>query len=270
MTYHFAPRGAFAIILPSTNAAVEAEYGQLLVPGVSFHPGRILIRNPDKLDSDEAFEQFMVDLRLEIGNAVTSVMTVKPDYMIMGMSSETFWGGKTGAEKFEAWMKELNGGLDVATGAAACKAALDVYGANSIGIVTPYQAVGDVQVVQYMTEMGYDVKAIHGLRCPTALSIAQVQPETLKDAFRKVNSADAAALIQVGTNLYCGQVAAEMEKELGKPVIAINVATMFVYLVPHALVRATNSSQMARIPQARHSRPDPRLGQPHGGTLELE
>lgn len=84
--YHFSPRGAFGLILPSTNVAVEAEIQQLIVPGVSFHSGRIWIANPDKLDSDEAFEQFMVDLRREIGNAVKNVMTAKPDYLVYGIS----------------------------------------------------------------------------------------------------------------------------------------------------------------------------------------
>lgn len=37
----------------------------------------------------------------------------------MGMSSETFWGGKEGAAKFEALMKNLSGGLDITTGAQA-------------------------------------------------------------------------------------------------------------------------------------------------------
>lgn len=89
MRYHFSPRGAFAVILPSTNSAVEAEFGQLIVPGASLHYGRILIKNPDKLNSDEAFEQFMVDLREEIDKAVSNIMTVQPDFVVMGMSSET-------------------------------------------------------------------------------------------------------------------------------------------------------------------------------------
>jgi maleate isomerase len=78
--YHFSPRGSFAVILPSTNVAVEAEYGQMLVPGISWHSGRILIRDP-VLDSDAKFDQFMVDLRKEIGNAVENVMTAQPDFM---------------------------------------------------------------------------------------------------------------------------------------------------------------------------------------------
>lgn len=78
--YHFSPRGSFAVMLPSTNVAVEAEYGQMLVPGVSWHSGRILIRDP-VLDSDAKFDQFMVDLRKEIGSAVENVMTAVPDFM---------------------------------------------------------------------------------------------------------------------------------------------------------------------------------------------
>lgn len=68
---------------------------------------------------------------------------------------------------------------------------------------------------------------IHGLRCETATSIAEVDPETIKEAFRKVNAPDVDALLQAGTNLPAARVAAEMEKELGKPVIAINTATVW-------------------------------------------
>ncbi|ORX95919.1 Asp/Glu/hydantoin racemase [Clohesyomyces aquaticus] len=225
-SYHFSPRGAFAIILPSTNVAVEAEYAQMMVPGISWHSGRIMIHNPN-LGSDEAFDQFMVDLRKEIRAAVANVMTAEPDFMVMGMSSETFWGGIEGATKFEALMKEHSGGLDITTGAQACNAALEKLGAKRIGVITPYQTVGDEQVRAYLTECGYSVAGVHGLKCLTAKSIADVEPETLKEAFRKVDGPDVEALVQAGTNLFCAKVAAEMEKELGKPVIAINTATVW-------------------------------------------
>ena len=227
MPYHFSPRGSFAVIIPSSNVAVEAEYSKLLVPNVSLHYGRILIRNPDKLGNDADFNQFIDDLRKEIGAAITSVMQIAPQHMIMGMSLETFWGGKEGAAEFEAWIAELNGGLDLATGAAACKAALEAFGARKIGIVTPYQPVGDEQVRKYFGDEGFDVKALLGIRCSSAVAIAQVQPERLKASLREVNVEGVEALLQVGTNLFCAKVAAEMEHELGKPVIAVNVATLW-------------------------------------------
>ena len=227
MPYHFSPRGSFAVIIPSSNVAIEAEYNQLLVPDISLHYGRILIKNPDKLGNDADFNQFIVDLRKEIGTAIMSIMQIAPDHMIMGMSLETFWGGKEGAAEFEAWMAELNGGLDLAIGAAACKAALEVFGASKIGIVTPYQPVGDEKVRKYFSDEGFEVKALLGVRCSSAVAIAQVQPERLKASLRQVNVEDLDALLQVGTNLFCAKVAAEMEHELGKPVIAGNVATLW-------------------------------------------
>lgn len=68
---------------------------------------------------------------------------------------------------------------------------------------------------------------IHGLRRETATSIAEVDPETIKEAFRKVNAPEVDALLQAGTNLPAARVAADMERELGKPVIAINTATVW-------------------------------------------
>lgn len=68
---------------------------------------------------------------------------------------------------------------------------------------------------------------IHGLRCSSATSIAEVAPDTIKDAFRKVNAPDVDALLQAGTNLPAALAAAEMEEELGKPVVAVNTATIW-------------------------------------------
>lgn len=75
--------------------------------------------------------------------------------------------------------------------------------------------------------MGYTVHMIKGLRCDTATSIAEVHPDTIKEAFRTVNAPDVDALLQAGTNLPAARAAAEMEEELGKPVIAINTATLW-------------------------------------------
>ena len=219
------PRAQFGLILPSTNTVVEAEFNWMRVPGVSWHTGRIFIPNP-VLDDDASFVAFLESLREEIGAAVKGVMTAKPDYLVMGMSAETFWGGKEGAAEFMKWMNDLSG-LDVTTGAAACKAALDAYGAKRIGVITPYQPVGDQQVVDFFTQMGYEVAAIHGLKCDTATSIGDVTPDEIKAAFRAVDGADVDLLIQAGTNLPASLVAAEMEVELGKPVLAINTATVW-------------------------------------------
>ena len=67
----------------------------------SWRSGRIYIPNPDLAD-DASFVAFLESLRTEIGRAVRDVSTAKPDYIVMGMSAETFWGGTNGAAEFEA------------------------------------------------------------------------------------------------------------------------------------------------------------------------
>ena len=109
MTGLTAERAEFGLILPSTNTTVEAEFNWMRVEGVSWHTGRIYI--PDAvLDDDESFVKFLESLRTEIGRAVRDVVTAEVDYLVMGMSAETFWGGKEGAENFAHWMRELSAG----------------------------------------------------------------------------------------------------------------------------------------------------------------
>ena len=226
MTSITSPRAQFGLILPSTNTVVEAEFNWMRVEGVSWHTGRIYIPQP-ALDDDESFVSFLESLREEIGRAVRDVITAEVDSLVMGMSAETFWGGKEGAEEFAKLMSDLSQGREVTTGAMACKMALDIYGAKKIGIITPYQPVGDAQVRRFFEEIGYEVHEVHGLKCDSATSIGDVTPQELKTAFRAVDADDVDVLLQAGTNLPCSRVAAEMEQELGKPVIAINTATVW-------------------------------------------
>ncbi|WP_106402628.1 maleate cis-trans isomerase family protein [Actinocorallia populi] len=225
MTTVLADRHAFGVIIPSTNTAVEDEYYRFRAPGVSFHAGRILIRNA-VLDSDEDMENFLEDLRGEIGAAVESVLTCRPDSLIMGMSAETFWGGAEGNAEFERWIGEMSG-LDVVTGASATHAALQRFGVRRIGVITPYQPVADEQVRAYFTELGYEVHAVHGLKCGSATSIAEVPPEEIRAAFAKVDGPGVEALVQAGTNLPVIGVAAAVEEEIGKPVVPINAASLW-------------------------------------------
>lgn len=219
------PRAVFGLIVPSTNTTVEAEFNWMRAPGTSWHAGRIYIPEPDLVD-DESFVKFLENLRTEIQRTVRDVITCKPDYMVMGMSAETFWGGTAGAAEFLAWMKELSG-LDVTTGALACEAALKALGGKRLGIITPYQPVADAQVTRFFEEMGYEVAAIHGLKCSSATSIGDVTPDELREAFAMVNDSSVDVLIQAGTNMPVTLVAADLERELRKPVIAINTATVW-------------------------------------------
>jgi maleate isomerase len=222
-------RKKLAVIAPSTNTIVEPDFYRMSVPGVTAHVSRIFIRDQD-LSSDAGFERLLVQIREEMGHAIARVKTCEPDYLVMGMSAETFWDGLDGNLAFTKRVQDLSGGLRVATGAEACRRALRVFGARRIGVVTPYQPIGDRNVVRFFNDLGCDVVALKGLRCPTAVAIAHVSEDTLREALLEVNREEVDALVQVGTNLSMVRLADEAERWLGKPVIAINAATWWLAL----------------------------------------
>ena len=222
------PRARFGVIIPSTNTVVEQDFAAVgnLLGGVSFHFGRMYIANPD-LASDEDFEALLSQIRESISVAVRDILTCKPSAMLMGMSAETFWGGIEGNAAFEARIGDATHGLTVATGAASCRAALEGFGVQRISVFSPYQPIADRQVGQYFGEAGFSVSAITGLRCSSATTIAQVGRTRLEEIIEELDGPDVEAIVQVGTNLSFVAQAAELERELGKPVIAINMATLW-------------------------------------------
>jgi maleate isomerase len=227
-------RAKFGVLVPSTNTVVEPDFYAMAPPGVTLHTGRISITNP-RMGDDAGMEAIMVQIRASIGQAVRDVVTCEPDYLVMGMSSETFWGGRKGNDEFERNIEHLSG-LRIATGARACVRALTVLGVRRLGIVTPYQPVGDAQVRRFLEECGYEVVTLKGLRCPTAVSIAHEDEASLRRAIMEVNRPEVEAIVQVGTNLSMLRLAAEAERWLGKPVIAINAATFWYALRENGII----------------------------------
>jgi maleate isomerase len=217
-------RMKFGVIAPSTNTSVQPEFDAMRPVGVTNHFSRIII--PDNpVTSDDDFNKLMDDIRAALMDSVDAVMTCRPDYLVMGMSAETFWDGLEGSIELERRVEE-RAGVKVAMGSDACRAALGCYdNVKRLGVITPYMPVGDVQVRKFFTDCGFEVVNLKGLKCKSPMQIAHVSETELRDAINEVDGPDVDAIVQVGTNLAMARVAGIAEFWLGKPVIAINTAT---------------------------------------------
>ena len=229
-------RKKFAVLAPSTNTIVEPETRMMGVSGVAAHVSRIYCPVQD-LSSDDANVRFLEQIRANIQDSIDRAVTCEPDYLIMGLSAETFWGGKQGSEALKRRLKEMSG-LDVATGAEACERALSAFGVKRIAILSPYQANGDEQVLRFFADVGVEVRRLRGLRMRSAVSIAHVQEAEVREAIQEIDGDDVDALVQVGTNLACVRLADAAERWLGKPVIAINASTWWLALRENGIVDA--------------------------------
>jgi maleate isomerase len=222
-------RKKFGVIAPSTNTSVQPEFDAMRPVGVTNHFSRIVI--PDEpVHNDEDFKKLIENIRRTMMEAVDAVMTSSPDYLVMGMSAETFWDGKEGSLKLQRRVEE-RAGVKVTMGSDACQAALRQYGGiKRIAVITPYMPVGDAQVHRFFKDVGFDVLTLKGLKCKSPMLIAHESEKTLRDAIIEVNDPAVDAIVQVGTNLAMARLAGIAEFWLDKPVIAINTATYWYAL----------------------------------------
>jgi maleate isomerase len=219
-------RCKFGVLGPSTNTIVQPDFEMMRPPGVTNHYSRIFTPNAQAVSNDTfmAGTQVIGENTLE---AVRSVMTCSPDYLVMGMSAVTFYGGVSGADEFQAKV-ENEAKVGISIGSHSCTAALKEYGnVKRIAILSPYYPVANEQVARYFTESGFEIVRDICLQCKTWTAIAEVPPAALRERLIELNGngRDVDAIVQVGTNLSMVRLAAAAEMWLAKPVIAINTAT---------------------------------------------
>ncbi|WP_424811631.1 maleate cis-trans isomerase family protein [Roseococcus sp. YIM B11640] len=217
-------RKIFGVMGPSTNTVVQPDFDMMRPPGVTAQYSRIFTPDSDAV-SNESFRAGVEVIGANTLDAVRSVMTASPDYLVMGMSAVTFFDGAEGADRFVRSV-EQESGRRISIGSHSCTAALKAYGGiRRLAILSPYWPSMNAEVIRYFSDMGYEVVRDRALQCRSWTAIAKVPPSTLAPVLRELDGDDVDAIIQVGTNLSMVRLAAAAELFLGKPVIAINTAT---------------------------------------------
>lgn len=219
-----ASRLKFGVIAPATNTIVQPELDAMRPRGVTNQMARVVI--PDSpVGTESEFVAMMSQVRGSVEASLDAVMACSPAAVVFGMSAETFWEGVLDTNGVQAHL-ESRAGVKVILGMQACLAAIQRYGGiRRISIITPYMPSGDAQVRRSFTDNGFEVVNLLGLKCNSPLLMAHEPPERLRRAVREVDDSSVELILQVGTNLAFASVAAEAERWLGKPVLAVNTCT---------------------------------------------
>lgn len=217
-------RRLLGVVAPSTNTVVQPDMERMRPEGVTNHFSRIYVEDPVAL-SNEDFIAGTTAIAENTMDAVRSVMTCRPDYLVLGMSAITFYGGVQGSVDFKRRVEQV-AGVGASTGAESIAAALHAYGGiRRVSFVSPYYPVANAEVQRFLEESGFTVVRDVPLQCRCWTDIAKMTPDRLREVIKHLDGPDVDAIVQVGTNLSMVDLAAEQEALRGKPVIAINTAT---------------------------------------------
>ena len=235
---HLGYRLKMGSIGPSTNTIVQPDFDGMRPAGVTNHYSRIRIPN-DPVASDDDFVAMVRNIEQGTLDAIDALKSCDMQYLAMGMSVATFWGGRSAAADYLSRMT-AHAGVGVSCGSFATEAALNRYGARRIAFLSPYFPVANEHVRRFYHDCGFQVVRAICLRCPGPVRIAHTTDAQCRQAIQELDGDDVDAIVQVGTNLSMVKLAGAAEIFLGKPVIAINTATYW-----HALRAAGIQDKVA-------------------------
>lgn len=216
-------KARIGLIVPSTNAVNEPEFWRMAPEGVSILTARAMLLGPATQDSYEKMAQ-------AVDGAAQQLATAEVDIVAYGCTSGSFI---CPMQDLVQGMRERTG-VPALAAAGAVVAALRALGARKVALGTPYVDFVNQREIGFLREYGFEVTSMQGLDLghtqEERRAIGRVPPEALYRLGRAVDRPDADAVFLSCTNLASLGVIAQLEHDLGKPVVTSNQACFWACL----------------------------------------
>jgi len=203
------------LLVPAANVAAEPELSGQLRDVASVHTARMYY--------ERGAEEAMLDVYLP--EAVRDIATLKPDIVIFACTTG-------GALRGNAYEHDLVQRIGEQTGAVAISVmaesiqALHRLGVQKVAVLTPYPPEDNAHIKAALTEAGFDVTAIDGLRIE-GVSSPELTTEELIGFGKKIfDGVEYEAVFIPCTNLFTIDSLGEYEAAFGKPVVTTLAATV--------------------------------------------
>ena len=202
------------LIVPSWNTAMEYECWRMAPPGVSIHSSRISHTE----DSEEAFLHM-----IETAPAAAEVLAhAKVNAICFGCTGGSFVKPGYDQEIIDVIVAATK--TPTTTTSTAINEALRYLRMKSVAIASPYPEWLNERLATFLEHSGFNVVSQRGLNveCPAFLP-----PESAYKVARDSNCEEADGVLISCTNFRSLEVIEQLEKDLGKPVISSNTASMW-------------------------------------------
>ncbi|QXJ34050.1 maleate cis-trans isomerase family protein [Saccharolobus shibatae] len=216
------------VIIPSSNTTVEYEFNnifsQIKEYRITSHFSRIKLRNVNLED--------LAEMERETERAVTELSTISPQIISYACTTGSLFKGPKHHEEIIQRIEKIAKVLATATSGSVINA-LKKLNVKRLVLLTPYIEEVNKKEIDFLSKNGFEIVRSAGMEILENIKIGQVSPEETYNfainVLRNVKEDYDGVFISC-TNLRTFEILSKLEKEIKKPVISSNSATLWEIL----------------------------------------
>ena len=221
----FGWRGRIGVLLPPGNPTVEPELSAMVPAGVTLHFGRLETPpSVGKAGEHAGMEERIRAYREGLAGPTSALSQVRPAVVLLAHTASSYALGYGNEQTLVDRIASL-AGAPALLAAQAVLAALRHLGVKRLALGTPYPESISRQGKAYWEAAGFEIAGYHRLE-----NVTDIYAENEERAYELACRADAPeadAVLLSGTGLPTVAVLETLERDLGKPVLSSNQASLW-------------------------------------------
>ena len=208
---------SIGLIIPSSNRLTEPQFNTYVPSNVGVHVTRLRMTGK--------FRKPLSELKKSLTEAAEALSDVKPAVIVFHCTANSMENGLAHEAAIVETIEKASGCPTITT-AQALTQAFDQVGIKKLVLISPYVKETNEHEVKYLGEAGYTVLHELGLALETH-AYSSVTPEEWKKVVKENTRAEADGYFLSCTNTRMIEAIDDLERDLDKPVINSNQATIW-------------------------------------------
>ncbi|KXA89636.1 hypothetical protein AKJ62_02660 [candidate division MSBL1 archaeon SCGC-AAA259D14] len=213
-------RAKLGFLVPAVNTVGEPEFVEMAPEGVTVHSARL------ESSENEHNVENLTEMSEDTERAVKAISAMKPDSIIYACTSGTFVNGAEWNRDLEDTMEEISGAPCATTTTAMCEG-LEEMGVKKVTLVTPYGEEVTELEGDYLESEDFEVVSSDCLGVKIRGGQDKYAPYQVYRLAKSADTEESDGVFISCTNFRTIEILQALEKDLGKPAVSSNSASMW-------------------------------------------
>jgi maleate isomerase len=216
-------RGKIGILVPAINTTMEMDFHRMAPEGVSVHTARV------SWDAPESSVESLSEMTGKAVKAAVDVAAAHVDVIVYGCTSGSFFKGANWDREICAVITKETKIPSITTSTAMVEGLKEMK-IKKVSVATPYSEEVDERLKKFLGDNGFQVMKLESLRQRDVWEHARNAPYVLYELGKKAFVPGADGIFISCTQLRAIDIAEELEKDSGKPVVTAVQASLWLAL----------------------------------------